>query len=149
MSSFTELSIDVGSAPPPPPPPEPPPSPPGGQLVATNPAANIAAAVAALGAAAAPAAAPARGLAVPAPAMLVRCPHLRGGWTNFYHKADVTGFPLEVAHTASTDVGCRFRPRDGETVQAAYLTELAEVMTPIAKSLTVVWQDVNRQGSES
>ena len=81
--------------------------------------------------------------------MLVRCPHLRGGWTNFYHKADVTGFPLEVAHTASTDVSCRFRPRDGETVQAAYLTELAEVMTPIAKSLTVVWQDVNRQGSES
>lgn len=62
---------------------------------------------------------------------------------------DVTGFPLEVAHTASTDVSCRFRPRDGETVQAAYLTELAEVMTPIAKSLTVVWQDVNRQGSES
>ena len=50
-----------------------------------------------------------------------------------------TVFLLSIAQTS----------RDGETVQAAYLTELAEVMTPIAKSLTVVWQDVNRQGSES
>ena len=36
------------------------------------------------------------GLEVPAPAILLRWPWLRGGWTNFYHRQDVTAYPLQA-----------------------------------------------------
>jgi len=85
---------------------------------------------------------------VPAPYMLERWPQLRGGWSNFHHKADTVGFPLQVTHTAvnyETEVNSRKKQDAKERViQNAYLNDLPEFVRPVAQALSWVWQDTNR-----
>lgn len=86
-------------------------------------------------------------LKVPTRQMLDRWPWLRGGWTNFHHRSDLIGFPLKPSHPAVTNEVVVGQPRpkgDDRPVQAAYLTDLADFVRPVAQSLSWVWQDTNR-----
>uniref|UniRef100_A0A7S4BNG2 Uncharacterized protein n=1 Tax=Chrysotila carterae TaxID=13221 RepID=A0A7S4BNG2_CHRCT len=90
-------------------------------------------------------------LEVPAAYMRERWPQLRGGWDNYYHKADMMGFSLVEAYAdVKQDAMGVARPKRGpdrqqeKPIQHIYLNELAEFVRPMAQSLSWVWQDTNR-----
>jgi len=91
--------------------------------------------------------APAEGsmpLQVPAPHVLKRWPHLRGGWTNFHCRADCLSYPLQTTHpTVSTETECRRRVKGEDAIQHLYLKQL-DVQNAIAQAMSYVWQDTNR-----
>ena len=88
-------------------------------------------------------------LQIPPPAMLTRCPHLRGGWTNLRHRHDELGHPLQALQPSVTrEVECRTRRAKGaETLpwQSSYFTDLVECVGPLTQGLSWVWQDTNRK----
>ena len=88
-------------------------------------------------------------LQIPAPAMLTRCPHLRGGWTNVRHKHDELGHALRPLQKAVTrEVECRTRRAKGTEAlpwQSSYFTDLVECVGPLTQGLSMVWQDTNRK----
>ena len=87
----------------------------------------------------------ARRLVVPTPHMLERWPHLRGGWSNFYHKHDAISLPMRASNpSVSEDVECCRRCADDENVQNLYFEDLTDCIGPVAHSLSCVWQDTNR-----
>ena len=94
------------------------------------------------GGAALPAAA---SLVVPAPPVLRRWPHLRGGWANFYHRGDTLGFPLQSTHPAITQENecCRLHKSEAP-IQSMYFSDLVECVSPLAQAISWVWQDTNR-----
>ena len=89
-------------------------------------------------------------LQVPAPWVRSRWPHLRGGWSNFCHRADTLGCMLRSTHGhAIHDITLRRRlPKGsaGGSPDAAhqYFADLEDCMSPIAQALSYVWQDTNR-----
>ena len=84
-------------------------------------------------------------LTVPTPHVLERWPHLRGGWSNFYHKDDPTSFPIQPATlSAVEDIECQRRWHGEESIQNNYFVDLAECVGSVAHSLSCVWQDTNR-----
>mmetsp|Transcript_8106 Transcript_8106/g.19395 ORF Transcript_8106/g.19395 Transcript_8106/m.19395 type:complete len:194 (+) Transcript_8106:1988-2569(+) len=87
----------------------------------------------------------AKKLEVPAPQMLERWPHLRGGWSNFYNTQDPIGLPLRSSNpSVSEDVESRRRCAAGESIQNVYFQDLTDCIDPVAHSLSCVWQDINR-----
>ena len=91
------------------------------------------------------AAQPARSLVVPTSHMLERWPHLRGGWSNFFHKHDAISLPMRPSNASvSDDVECCRRCADDENVQNVYFEDLTDCIGPVAHSLSCVWQDTNR-----
>ena len=90
------------------------------------------------------------GPVVPTAYMAERWPHLRGGWSNFYHRGDLAGHPLQPSLSGVTeDVECRQRQAKGEvhSMQNAYLHDLVDCVRPIAQSISWVWQDTNQKPS--
>uniref|UniRef100_A0A6T9JFG8 GPI inositol-deacylase n=1 Tax=Haptolina ericina TaxID=156174 RepID=A0A6T9JFG8_9EUKA len=86
-----------------------------------------------------------RNLDVPAPQVLERWPHLRGGRSNFYHRDDPMSFPLQPNLPSVTeDVECHRRPAVGESMQTVYFHDVATCIGMITHSLSCVWQDTNR-----
>jgi len=82
--------------------------------------------------------------------MVERWPHLRGGWSNFYHKGDLSGHPLQPSMSGvAEDIECRQRLAKGEThsMQNSYLHDLVDCVRPIAQSISWVWQDTNQKPS--
>jgi hypothetical protein len=88
---------------------------------------------------------PAAVLQVPSQRVLRRWPHLRGGWSNFHHRADSLAYALQPSQSACADYELRRRHK-GDTlpVQSAYVRDLVDCVRPIAQSLSWVWQDTNR-----
>ena len=86
-------------------------------------------------------------LRVPSPHVLARWPHLRGGWSNFYHRSDATGCSLLPTNKGVTlEAECR-RKAKGEaagSAQTGYFDDLVDCVRPIAQALSHVWQDANR-----
>ena len=80
--------------------------------------------------------------------MLRRWPHLRGGWTNFYHQRDPLGYSLQPTQPGVTsEVECRVRYKagaDGASVQSVYFNDLVDCVPRLAQSISWVWQDTNR-----
>jgi len=84
-------------------------------------------------------------LQVPAPAMLSRWPHLRGGWINFFHRADCLGYALQAAYpTVGSEFECRQRHKGDLPIQSGYFVDLVDCVGRIAQSISWVWQDTNR-----
>jgi hypothetical protein len=95
--------------------------------------------------------------------MAERWPHLRGGWSNFYHRNDLAGHPLQPLMSGVTeDTECRQRHGHAHTrgqpgtargqpeaysIQNAYLHDLVDCVRPIAQSISWVWQDTNQKPS--
>jgi len=92
---------------------------------------------------------PSGGLEVPAKPMRRRWPQLRGGWSNLYHRADVTGFSLAASiETVTQEVATRHKrspdKQQDKPIQNIYLNETADFVRPMAQALSWVWQDTNR-----
>jgi hypothetical protein len=84
-------------------------------------------------------------LDVPSAPVLERWPHLRGGWTNFYHRGDCLGHPLRSSQaTISDEVECRRRHKGDLPIQSSYFEDVVDCVGPIAQSISWVWQDTNR-----
>ena len=92
-------------------------------------------------------------LRVPAPRVVARWPHLRGGWSNFRHKGDPLGYALQQTQpegVVAQEAECRQKPkaeRKGDApppAQSAYFSDMVSCVGPIAQSLSWVWQDANR-----
>ena len=85
-------------------------------------------------------------LQVPASPVLVKWPHLRGGWTNFYHRGDCLGCPLVTVQPAvSHEFECRRRHKGDLPIQSTYFVDLVDCVGPIAQSMSHIWQDTNRK----
>lgn len=90
------------------------------------------------------------GPTVPTAYMTGKWPHLRGGWSNYFHRGDLAGYPLQPSISqVSEDVECKQRLAKGEShsVQNAYLHDLVDCVRPIAQALSWVWQDTNQKPS--
>ena len=90
------------------------------------------------------------GPTVPTAYMTGKWPHLRGGWSNYFHRGDLAGYPLQPSISQVTeDVECKQRHAKGEShsAQNAYLHDLVDCVRPIAQALSWVWQDTNQKPS--
>lgn len=84
-------------------------------------------------------------LLVPAPGVMRRWPHLRAGWSNFYHCADCLGYALRISHPiVSLEAECRRRHKAEQPVQSMYFVDVVDCVRPISCSLAWIWQDTNR-----
>ena len=88
-------------------------------------------------------------LQVPASPVKERWPHLRGGWTNFYHREDCLGYPLQAAQsTVSKDVECRRRLKGDQPIQSEYFSDIVDCVNSLAQSISWIWQDTNRKHND-
>jgi hypothetical protein len=86
-------------------------------------------------------------LRVPAPHAVARWTNLRGSWLHFHHRDDALAAPVRplCAARALRDIECRGRPSkrsaDAHSAMLYLHAEVREVVQPIAKALSIVWQD--------
>mmetsp|Transcript_31206 Transcript_31206/g.78017 ORF Transcript_31206/g.78017 Transcript_31206/m.78017 type:complete len:827 (-) Transcript_31206:197-2677(-) len=89
-------------------------------------------------------------LRVPAAPLHARFANLRGSWLHFFHRDDALGAPIgEICtHAKVRDIECKSRTTSRRSAEATgpllyLLADAREVVQPLARALSEVWQSTN------